>query len=548
VSTDAYHQQLKGKVMTRSLEWGLAALIKNPEVSRALVARTSKLPTYSKTMALPKISSCWGTADALAFARESVSNAVTVATSPAMSSETLSQLARFPQKTVRKRLIENPSLDRETVEFLYDWLVSEGETVLSKNIFSKQHPAKWWSLFRIAFPKLTQSEAFDRVQSLAASYVKSLGSLQARTYYAELQDLFGPLISEEEFRVLAVTTGQLLLPSRGSIYGRNALVTFNAFFEGIEPVRERVLVIGRAMSLVCSGVPLSASLLDDLVNECDVLTQCALPTTDVVLNDSQVLSFLDRGSPWLERLASVSCAGSTAPSDEVINALAQRDPVGFVKANGFENNHKRLSVESVEAVLCEETRDVFTWTRGRVAENVAKRLPFVNAELSAVLALRMPPDALVDLLNTGVAPSCSPAQIIDLLSGDVHCLNDRGVYTTAPGHPVWVSPRYQVRGRYRQALASVMVALMGESPMLATDTAGARWMLELIDLASGATSHSALFGYSEQHRDLYVYAVYYWLNKHLGDSPTGWLAALDLLPKWSGTVQELAVTVKESLQ
>jgi hypothetical protein len=75
--------------MTYNFTWELAQIATDPAVVTALVRNAPELPSYSKSLNTPIIGGEMEESAAVAFANQSLANAVVIAKSPASSPRTL---------------------------------------------------------------------------------------------------------------------------------------------------------------------------------------------------------------------------------------------------------------------------------------------------------------------------------------------------------------------------------------------------------------------------------------------------------------------------
>jgi hypothetical protein len=522
------------------------------ERSGAALAETKKAPTTDTLINDEAVSR---------ISKLSFHHARYLASSKGTSSAALAALARVNQKITKRCVAKNPNADEATVQYLYDWMLENRESSGLDDIVKFQNPAAWW-------PRYFASQmAYDADQTLEGVVAKANNALTAyslqapltvlATYADSLHEIVGLPQDSQIVKTLRECIGLYLaaVPENRPGMRKAFSERYNVYVGGISDDLCRAKLVAATLQNKSSSVRIDDELIVNMVRYpqvCEMETGNPHRTSNVELSPNTVDFLLAHDSQWSNETVCASASYSELWSDEQLNTAVRQSPSATVRQNSFEDFHSRLSVETFESIVL--NADGNGW--GFISTSYALKDPAMLSRFASMvpqaaltLALVLPPRSLAEFLRTSdTPPSFSPQSYLDAVSGEVRFV---GSYRSEhKDRPVSIAEQHRYsplsHGETRPRFASLH-ALFSESRDLGDGSPVSAWILDLLSRASDVTIQRV--GMEREnlgHQDAFVFALHYWFDKYLQGYPAAWMIALDLLPDWSGSLEELACAAADS--
>lgn len=548
-------------MVSTTLPLTLLGLNTNPDVVRSLLSQTTfprDRPSYWTRY--PNIGADLDVRTSIAFAKKSVMHALTIAQSDSTSAATLSELARFSQKTVRRIVAAQPQLDAETVQYLTAWAVKFADRETLEALARVHDPRIWAPVYMEKSGNqgcsLSHEMAFFMAKCEDEQSVKDLFEVvptfewqppqQSAQVSQALVDFIkswfaGDTRSQVDIVPLIKDIADVSVRVHTAIHGISR--------SNYTSAKEKVLT-DEYTSLIVEGLD---SLTDRQALESLVRLAFAVGSRRVPQSSARIL--LDAHHPVADQLlfSGVHFAHEEWDAD-TFNEAVRRVPTRFVHqyaqrtpAVGFLES---LTDETFSMLVNEA--EPTSWMA--VSEDSwVQRLAALPPQDSLRLFFLLPSRCTSQFLLTK-DPSFTPEMLHEQLFKEYTVVNYGNPGTPIVGFPLNRDYTFSMLDRSasdlpRTALHALFANLsIGEPFVGDASWKPTAWVLRLLDLAGTVTGERAVNRGEDPTRiDLWTYAVHFHLDALLHDVADAWLPALSLLDGWSGTITELAYASAEMI-
>lgn len=529
----------------------------NPEVVEQLLTQTTfprERPSY--WVRYPNIGADLPTKAAIDFARKSVMHALTIALSSATGPQTLDELSKFTQKSVKRAIAAHPGLWDQTTIALARWACKNEDTETLHALAINQDPRAWAPVIR-----QMQNHGTDAWSNAIGSYLASVKDP------GTLEELFVLVPTWETLN----SEGQ---PCKAQVEYLNQLQSGKAACD-VNPVSMLKLIADRKQRLATALLSIPPNFDGHSTKVNDDLVDLLLEDHRTLGADSVHMGAAGRHWNWAHLVFSdQSAAKLTAASPGVLDLLLY---------GGIKEGARNWSAQTYnEAVLATGERFIQdrsvhmtseleielltdqafthlvehlppeTWDRVSQTKMV-ERLATLDPATALRLALLLPASSLHDyIVGKGQVPSFSPAQFNAALRGPLNSIGHRRAFGPVleggPGAvPIHASYLFSPFDRSEtRPWFTALHQLVGNQSLFDTWKPSG-WLMELLNLASDVVGPRALGrGEDPTVLDVWTYAVHQHLDAVIHDIPDAWVPALSLLASWHGTLTELALVSAES--